>query len=148
MDPARVGVAVSRGVSIVCATCKRYWEGREKGLPEPKCTTKSSCGSPFAGMTFPQYDGPITDFARWCFVCGTTSDYGVRVQDSDRTIGMCRDHIRMLEELEPVGVNGKPVKEIVSSEGSVPRNRIFKVHKKTLSEAIAEVEAYYASKGR
>lgn len=147
MDPARVGLAVSKGVSIVCATCKRYWEGREQGLPEPKCTTRKPCGSPFAGMMFPQYEGPITDFSRWCFVCGQTSDYGVRVQDTDRTIGMCKEHIRMLEELEPVGVNSKPVKEIVTSEESVPHGRVFRVHKKTLSQAVAEVEAHYARKG-
>jgi hypothetical protein len=88
---------IKQGVSPVCATCKRYVEGRERGLPRPKCTTRTSCGSPIAGDTFTQYEGPITDFTKFCFVCSNEADKAIRVGERERMIGVCNAHLHYLD---------------------------------------------------
>jgi len=147
MDMVRVGQAIASGVSIVCATCKRYWEGRERGLPDPKCTAARPCGSPLAALTFPEYDGPMTDFARWCFVCGGHATKGVKVREEPRVIGMCDEHVQWLGKVEPVGLklNGENLTDIIDREmGRVSQARFFGPEKKTLGQAIAETEAELA----
>ena len=145
----RVGQAIASGLSIVCATCARYWEGREQGLPEPKCTVMKPCGSPLARLTFPEYEGPITDFTRWCFVCGEKASLGVRVREEPRVIGMCKAHVRMLEEVEPVGlkVNGENVTDIIDRMmGRMSQEKFFGKPQKTLIQTIMETEAEFADK--
>ena len=147
MELAQVSAAIQRGVSIVCATCARYWEGRERGLPDPKCTAKRPCGSPFAGLTFPEYHGPITDFVQWCFVCGGRAAHGVKVREEPRVIGMCSAHIQLLGQLEPVGLNlnGRNVADIIDRKmGRVSQQQFFGPPKKTLGQTIAETEAEFA----
>ena len=143
----RVGQAVASGVSIVCATCKRYWEGREKQLPEPKCTAVSPCGSPLASLTFPEYDGPMTDFTQWCFVCGSKASKGVKVREEPRVIGMCDEHVAWLGKVEPVGLklNGENLTDIIDRQmGRVSSDRFIRPEKKTLFQTIAETEAELA----
>lgn len=147
MDLVKVGQAVASGVSIVCATCKRYWEGREKQLPDPKCTVVKPCGSPFASLTFPEYDGPMTDFSRWCFVCGATATKGVKVRDEPRVIGMCDEHVKMLGRVEPVGLklNGENVTDIIDRHlGRMSQEQFFGPPKKTLIDTMIETEMEWA----
>ena len=143
----KIGLAVKSGVSIVCATCARYWEGREQGLPEPKCTVVKPCGSPFASLTFPEYDGPITDFTLWCFVCGDTATKGVKVREELRVIGVCDDHVKMLGKIEPVSLklNGEDVIDIIDRRmGRVSQQQFFGEPEKTLVQAMVETEAEWA----
>lgn len=145
----KIAAAIHSGVSIVCATCNRYWEGREQGLPEPRCTVQKPCGSPFVRLTFPEYEGPMTDFASWCFVCGARAEKGISVGSNPRVVGMCNRHIPMLTQLEPVGLklNGEAVAEIVDSKGRrVPLSRYFGTPKKSLIQTITETEAEFAEK--
>lgn len=147
MDGVRVGLAIQRGVSIVCATCKRYWEGRARRLPEPKCTAVRPCGSPLAALTFPEYDGPMTDFAQWCFVCGGRATKGVKVREESRIIGMCDEHVQWLGKVEPVGLklNGENLTDIIDRErGRVSQARFFGPERKTLGQAISETEVELA----
>jgi hypothetical protein len=142
MDPAKIGLAVQNGLSIVCATCKRYWEGRDQGLPEPQCTTKTPCGSPLAGMAFPNYDGPITDFTRWCFVCGQGATHVLQAPGEARQIGVCDEHVNMREEVKPVGVTAAAVPLLIDASGrELP---VAPPPPKTLGQAIAEAEAEMA----
>lgn len=146
----RIAQAIQSGVSIVCATCDRYWEGRAQSLPEPRCSVQKPCGSPFAGLTFPEYKGPMTDFSAWCFVCGAKATKGVRMKNKSRVIGMCETHIPMLGQMEPIGLtpNGKTVADIVDSKGRrIPLSRYFGTPKKTLMQTIMETEAEFAEKG-
>ena len=141
LDAAKIGLAVQSGMSVVCATCERYWEGRDRGLPEPKCTARKPCGSPLAGSTFPEYKGPMTVFDRFCFVCGDRAKYGVRVGQS-RVFGMCAEHIGLMEQLEPVGLNGVPAAEILATKKA--DLDFLKIRpKKTVGQAIAEAEAHF-----
>lgn len=143
LDAAKVGLAVQGGVSIVCASCERYWEGRDRGLPEPKCTAAKPCGSPLAGSTFPEYKGPMAVFDRWCFVCGDKAHYGIRVGES-KVFGMCKSHVGLMEQLEPVGLNGVPAAQVLGKSADL---RFLKVvPRKTLGQAIAQADAYYDSR--
>lgn len=146
LDAVKVGLAVQSGVSIVCASCERYWEGRDRGLPEPKCTTPRPCGSPLAGHTFSEYRGPLTTFDRWCFVCGSTAKYGVKVGQS-RPFGMCGEHIGLLEQLEPVGLNGVPAVQVIAAK-KADADALLVIPKKTLGQAIAEAEAQFAQEDK
>lgn len=149
MNISKIGLAVQNGVSIVCATCKRYWEARDKGLPEPQCASSKRCAGPFAGMEFPEYDGPITDFSQWCFVCGADADYGLQSRGSGRVFGICSEHVVMVQEKpEPMGLghNGVPIIDVLTTEGRLTQEQFFGVPRKTLGQVIAEVESYYAEK--
>lgn len=145
MSPEKIGLAVQKGLSVVCATCERYWEGRDKGLPEPRCATPRPCGSPLAGKEFPEYKGPITSFERWCFVCGQNARYGIRLPGGKRTFALCKEHIGLLNEIEPVGLD-KSVEPEVRAARDGDERLLIKVEKKSLAAAIAEVEAHYAKK--
>lgn len=147
MDLVKVGQAVQGGLSIVCATCNKYWEGREKQLPEPMCAVKKPCGSPFASLTFPEYDGPMTNFTRFCFVCGAKATKGVKVRDEARVIGMCETHVGMIGKVEPVGLklNGENVIDIIDRKlGRVSQKRFEGPPKKSLVDVMVETEMEWA----
>lgn len=132
MDPVRVGLAFARGVNIVCATCQHYWEGREKGLPDPKCTSSSLCGSPFIGDDFHEYSGPISDFTRWCFVCGETAQYGLRARLKTRVVGICKEHLKLAQEIKK---DRGLTLDLISKGKIIPIDNLIK---KTLKELMAE----------
>lgn len=147
LDLAKVGLAVQGGLSTVCATCTRYWEARDKHLPEPQCLAKDGCGSPLRGGDFHEYLGPITDFGRWCFVCGADASYGVRVQGRTRAAGMCEAHLRLLTELRPVDDVDVAMREVSNGHSTIPVEQLLRrPKKKSLAAAIYEVESYYAKK--
>jgi hypothetical protein len=134
-----VEAAIKSGLSAVCATCHKYWEGREKGLPEPKCTAITKCGSPLVGDDFHEYDGPMTTFDRWCFVCADKAKYGVTVRGRKRVIGVCQAHIKVFGELSPVGAEaGDPT---LVADGKVFKPEDLKPREKpSLFAAIQEAE--------
>lgn len=147
LDPLLIDAAVRGGLSAVCATCSKYWEGRDKGLPEPTCTAKGRCGSPLAGDDFREYDGPMVAFERYCFVCAENSRYGVRVRGRPRTIGVCEKHISMLTTLRPV--SGPAASMVVQgSDGKQARpEEVVPEPKKTLFQTIAETEKQFEGEG-
>lgn len=151
LNPAKVGLAVQSGLSIVCATCTRYWEGRERGLPGSRCTSTTGCGSPLAGDTFHDYSGPITDFARWCFMCGSESEYAVQLPQSQRLFGVCGAHVARLSELRPQEMLDPAAKQhseqmlVMTPTGELKRPyRLLKRRKPTLREMMLETEREWA----
>ena len=146
LDLAKVGLAVQGGLSAVCATCTRYWEGRDQRLPEPKCTAKEDCASPLGGGDFHEYVGPLTDFEQWCFRCGSASDYVVVLAARDRRrMGVCRNHVSMFNELQPL--TGDAARVFLRGMGSFVRPEdLLPRRRKSLIAAILEVESYYANK--
>lgn len=91
-----VTAAIKSGVSCVCATCKRYEEGRDRNLPDGKCAVTSFCASPIGGDTFTHYQGPMTDFTQFCFVCSGEATQVVQVGERPRKIGICDRHLSYL----------------------------------------------------
>ena len=90
-------------LSIFCASCTRYWDARDRGVPGAQCmsTAMPKCCSPLAGGEFHDYHGPITDFARWCFVCGAPSHQGVQAAGKHRLFGVCAAHLAFISRLKP-----------------------------------------------
>jgi hypothetical protein len=148
LNPDLAEAAVRSGLSAVCATCVRYWEGRDRGLPEPRCTAKTKCGSPLAGDDFHEYSGPIVEFDRQCFVCAGQSRYGITVRGRSRVIGVCLTHAKLLSDLHPVDVV-RPEVVLRSASGAVlTPDQLQPKPGRTLSAAIAEVERYYDAKAK
>jgi hypothetical protein len=105
LDTRRVAEAARSGLSIVCATCQRYWEGRDLG--RDSCN-QPDCGGPVLGRDFPKYVGELPDLQRWCFACGRDSDFSIKVPQGVHSVGVCKEHVRLLQDLVPATpVDGK-----------------------------------------
>jgi hypothetical protein len=145
MNPKLIAAEVASGVSPVCATCKRFWEGRANDLPRPKCTAKKHCGSPIVGDTFSEYEGPMTDFTGWCFMCAGNSDYAVKVRSEERLIGVCKAHVSKLNELQGgTQEDATAVLMIHTPQERVPLLQLLPRPKKGLLQAIMATEAEWA----
>lgn len=116
LDAQRVAIAVAQGLSVVCATCEKYWTARDAGVPDDRCLAVDGCGSPIAGDSFHEYRGPMIQFDQFCFVCGNKSTHAVRVADSLRVIGCCGEHIGLVKKLKPKGKNAPSV-VVISKDG-------------------------------
>jgi len=99
----KVAAAVGNGLNVVCATCDNYWDARDRGIPEGRCLSMDRCGSPIAGDAFHEYKGPMTQFDKFCFVCGNKATHAVRASDHPRVVGICVDHIYLMKKLKPEG---------------------------------------------
>lgn len=146
--PKTVQEALKGGVSFFCATCKRFWEGQARGLET--CSTILPCGGPMARMTFPMYQGPVTDKSRYCFVCGDDKPMGgVKVPGEEQILGVCKKHVYMLMTLKPD--HSKPVqqKSILTNEPLrlIHRSveRAAPLPPKSLTQVIQETEAEWAA---
>jgi hypothetical protein len=116
LNPVKVALAVSRGLSAVCSTCEKYWDARDKGVPGDVCLATDGCGSPIAGDVFHEYRGPMTQFDRFCFACGNQATHAVRVDMYVRVIGVCEQHVNLVQTLKPEGKRAPNV-VIVSKDG-------------------------------
>jgi hypothetical protein len=150
LDPAKIGLAVQNGLSTVCATCSKYWRARDRNVPEPHCLAKFLCGGPLSGDWFNQYDGPMTEdrFGQWCYRCGGDSDFGLRVEKGLRIIGVCKTHLEDFYRLRPVSeIRSNNQVYLIKDGREIPiKDLLNRPRKKTLMEAIFEVEKYYADK--
>lgn len=140
--------AVSEGVSIVCATCSKFHEGRAR--MSDRCTATDGCGSPIVGDTFHEYQGPITDFLRFCFVCGRPATKGLRVKGHERIIGVCVHHVDYVVTLVPKltspGLRLPLAPEagsriVVSPYGETVVEKLLPKEEKTLATALAQMDA-------
>lgn len=116
LNPVKVALAVSGGLSAVCSTCEKYWDARDKGIPGDACLATDGCGSPIAGDVFHEYRGPMTQFDRFCFVCGNQATHAVRVDMYVRVIGVCGKHVELVQTLKPEGKRAPNV-VIISKDG-------------------------------
>lgn len=90
---------MSEGYSFTCSMCTKLWktktdtfDGCEARLLNQVCT------GPMSGMSFPLYQGPLTDSARTdlCFRCGIESNYGLKMGIDNQIIGVCESHFKEL----------------------------------------------------
>ncbi len=137
LDPVKVAVAVSKGLSAICASCTKYWDARDRGVPGDQCLAVKGCGSPLAGDCFHEYAGPLSDLSKLCFVCGGVPKYGLRVGRLVRVIGVCEKHVKMVHGVRAEGQNTEP--QIDGAPKPAPE-------KKSLKAAIHEAEAYFRKK--
>ena len=111
-----IAMAVARGLSVVCATCERYWQARDFNVPDNKCLAQHGCGSPIAGDVFHEYKGPMVRFDQWCFVCGASATHAIRVDNSVRVVGCCAEHVSLVKTLKAEGKRAPNV-VLISKEG-------------------------------
>jgi hypothetical protein len=103
------GLAMKKGFGFVCANCDQFWRGVEAGvdLARWRCAAvvaQKPCGGPLAGMSFPEYQGPLKErLEHHCFVCGAESFALVDVRAArtpeavrQRMVGVCEKHTEML----------------------------------------------------
>ncbi len=102
----KISLLKTSGLSMVCSTCSKYAKGVELGLD--RCTAKDGCGSPIIGDTFHEYEGPITDFVRYCFVCGEKPTKAIRVKGHVRVLAACDVHVEYVAQLAPKVDRPKP----------------------------------------
>lgn len=145
-NPAEIAAAVRTGYSTVCATCDRLHPDPQR--PEIRVCNERTCGGPFSGRDFPRYKGPITDFSRWCFVCGEPSKYGVQAPETARRFGLCQEHVAMMRDTVPTIGDLRPVaREVMDPRrGLVTLDQLLGRPQKTLGQAIGEAEAHFADK--
>ena len=88
--------AAGSGLSVVCASCEKYWEARDKGIVGDACLAMRACGSPFANGSFEEYRGPMTEdvFKNACFVCGDPPVKAVAKTGSSRVMAICEKHLK------------------------------------------------------
>lgn len=137
---ANLQQAVASGLSIVCATCTKYHRAIERGLD--KCLAVNGCGSPIVGDTFHEYEGPIQDFLKFCFVCGQDSKKAVAVKGHARRIGVCMLHLDYVVTMAPKEPRRLPVapRTFIGDGAEKPVELLIPKPRKTLGNAIAEME--------
>lgn len=102
-----------------------------------------------AGHAFEEYDGPMREWTRWCFVCGDSSTHAMRVESSGQLFGICRTHLEYAHSLRAVGVPSLSGAKIAPRGGGlVPVEQLVSRPRKTLAMAIAETEAEFAKEAQ
>lgn len=154
MNTARIGLAVASGLSVVCATCTKYWRARDAGIPGDRCLSETGCGSPLAGKAFHDYEGPIRNFEPWCFVCGQPSTHAARHDRSGKLFGLCKEHLVYVRDLKQKTSEGQrpshPGSGVIATGGGklLSAEALLGQRKKTLLETIMETEADFEAKRR
>lgn len=148
-DPIKVAFAQRSGLSFVCSLCVKYWQARDRGIPGDQCLAESGCGSPIAGDDFHEYEGPLTAFERWCFVCGDKSRFGVRarscVRPGVRIFGVCMKHVALLSKLRSVDATRQPEAEVREVGGTTKTvEQIVGRPPKSLVRAIHDAEREFS----
>ena len=143
LNPAKVALAVQQGLSTVCASCHRYWEGRDRGLPGDACTARKPCASPLEGSDYPEYVGELRDFSRWCFICGEPPSCLISARGSPKPFGVCSRHRSLLPKL----VSPEKISPVLTAEGRQQLVSELQV-KKSIFEVIEETEAEFQKRDR
>jgi hypothetical protein len=151
MDVARMKEAVARGLSLVCASCDLYWEGRARELPQDQCTASDGCCGPLGGGTFHEYRGQITDLTRWCFLCGADATSAVRRAGAERGVGVCPGCLPHVHQLVPVGMTTSSLLEVHTPHlievRALVRPAKPRPRGQTVAGILEDIEAEFAERG-
>ena len=147
MNWERIQAEMKNGLALACASCKHYWEGREKGLSGIDCTTPGPCGGPSAGLGFPHYKGPVSDFSQWCFACGSRPDLGIKVSTSERIFGICREHLWLLDRIQANNPNAAVLNVVSPSKGMIVPLK-GRYTEKSLMDVMMETEEEWAEEDK
>jgi len=148
MTPAEIALAAADGYSVVCASCRHLHRARAIQGKAAQCG-QPACGGPLAGRDFPEYDGPITDFTRWCFVCGESSAFAAVVRGSDRALGLCKEHLRFMQHVRPVHSDGseRVIEEVKTPDGRLVRpDQLLGKPPRSLVQEIVKAEREFAER--
>ena len=98
----------------------------------------AACGSPLSGLGFPEYEGDVTGFSRFCFVCGDRAARGMRARGSERIFGVCRKHGPEWAAQIKLEGKGKLSPEMTNGDVWTPLEQVPR--KKSLSELMLEFD--------
>jgi hypothetical protein len=103
---APIKALLRQGYAFPCSYCKRMWAAKERGLDScgQVLPRDMVCAGPIGGYSFPLYQGPLTRsaIALHCFRCGKKATEAVSsVNNPETLVGVCADHVMMLERLVP-----------------------------------------------
>lgn len=149
MTPAQIAIAAAEGYSVVCASCRHLHRARAARGGKPGPCGQSDCGGPLAGRTFPKYDGPITDFTRWCFMCGEPAKFAAMAKGSERVFGLCKEHVRSMEEFRARGTDGseRVIEEVKTPDGQIIHpDQLLGKRPRSLFAEIAKAEKEFAER--
>lgn len=134
----RIGAAVASGLSLVCATCAHYWRARALDPGAGGCG-REGCKGPLRGGAFEEYEGPISDFTRWCLRCGGEASAAVRAVGKERAFGLCGAHKgEFLRLLPDAGDSG--LVEVLQPSGLVAASSLHRRRNPVL-QILDELEA-------
>jgi hypothetical protein len=147
LDPNEVQAAMKSGLSAVCATCTKYWEARERGVPGFKCLATDGCGSPIAGDDFHEYVGPLSAggaMEKFCFVCASPAKIGVRAKGKLRIVGVCEAHLPMLKTHRATNAMKIPegLPTIVNGKGEIDLEKLLARSKPSFADSLADATQY------
>ena len=94
----------SVGYGFACSTCKKLQRSLERGTVMHGCEAQQAqiqCGGPIVGLSFPQYEGPLTKqgMATTCFVCGVRANKILQADDGGY-VGCCNEHMDLVSVRE------------------------------------------------
>ena len=95
LDENKVKILLQSGMCFVCSMCLCCLDGNGK-------CGKENCGGPIVGRDYPDYRGPLENFVNFCFACGDESEYGIKVKNGKKIVGVCKEHVGYLNQLVPV----------------------------------------------
>ena len=87
---------MSLGFAFPCSFCTRMFKPPNREAP--RCSMQT-CGGPFAGRSFPDYQGPLTrtTIATNCFRCGEAASEAIVAKDGGY-VGVCEKHLNSTVE--------------------------------------------------
>ena len=94
----------SVGYGFVCATCQKLQRPLGIGRHLVGCEAQQAgiqCGGPIVGLSFPQYEGPLTQqgMAMTCFACGKDANKILQPDDGGY-VGCCNEHMDLVSVRE------------------------------------------------
>lgn len=103
---------------------------------------RKPCRSPLDGGDYPEYVGPVQDFARWCFICGDPVSCVIQHRGSPRLFGVCAGHRKLLPKMATEAESS-----ILNLNGQSRLLSSFQP-KKSIFEVISETEAEFQRRDR
>lgn len=88
------------GFGFTCAACKKLHEGLMRGAEICSAgLAGQECGGPLIGMSFPQYEGPLSkeSIAKLCFMCGADANKILQAEDGGY-VGVCNTHLEHVKK--------------------------------------------------
>lgn len=137
-------------ISVVCSTCDKYWDARNRNIPAPKCMSTSNCASPIGGGTFHEYEGPMPSFEMFCIICGEFPHAHLLVGKSLKKFAICKEHLDFARTLSPMHIDDhEDLNRFVLKDGVIKKlNETDIYQKKTLIQKMEDADEYLANKNK
>jgi hypothetical protein len=94
---------MAQGYAFPCACCAKLWRAMARGMETCEAVFgNQDCGGPVSGMSYPLYEGPLSEsaLATYCCFCGERAAEAVTsVCQPTRFVGICSRHAPTIDRL-------------------------------------------------